>query len=314
MQLADLGEFGLIRRIERRVARTRPRRASVALGIGDDAALLRLRAGEVVAVSSDAMVEEVHFRRATERPSAVGRRAAVAALSDLAAMGARPLGLCVALQAPAATEVRWLDAWLGGLLATAQQYGAPLVGGNVARARQLSFTLTALGGVATRKALRRDAARPGDTVYVTGVLGRSALDLARVEAGGGWRRHIPQPRLEAGQRLARSRWVGACIDLSDGLISDLGHVLRASRVGATLDPDRVPRPRGFRRHCRALGRDPEALLFGGGEDYELLFTARVGAPGEAELGHRLGVPVSAIGQITRRRGVRGVRAQGFTHF
>ena len=309
--VGELGEFGLIGRIARRVGRPT---GSVQLGIGDDAALLRTRPGESVAVTTDAFVEEVHFRQATERPGHIGRRAAAATLSDLAAMGARSLGLCVSFQGPAATELRWLDAWLGGLLAVSRRCETPLVGGNVARAPQLSFTLTAMGAVASRRALRRDAARVGDRICVTGSLGRAALDLARAEAGLAQRRYLPEPRLAAGRALTRIRGMGACIDLSDGLEADLRHLLAASKVGADIDPQRVPRPRGFAASCRALGRNPDDLLFGGGEDYELLFTVRPAGPSLPSLRKRLGVAVTAIGTVTRGRGLRGIRGGGFAHF
>jgi thiamine-monophosphate kinase len=316
--LSDLGEFALIDRIERALRRARASGGpTVALGIGDDAALLRVRHGEEVAVTTDALVEAVHFRWEAEPAAAIGGRALAAALSDLAAMGARPLGVVVALAAPPDLALARIDGLVRGMAALARRCGAPLVGGNIARARDTMLALTAIGAVRRGRALRRDAARPGDRVLVTGALGGAALAVARAARAGRRRGPAPEPRLAAGRALAALPGAGACIDVSDGLLADLGHVLAASGVGATLDPARVPRPRGFARACAALGLDPERVVLGGGEDYELCFTVRPGAPGSAALARRFGLPVTEIGRIERRRGLRGVRdasAAGWTHF
>ena len=315
MKLRDIGEFGLIDRIERAVRRA-GRADAVVLGIGDDAALLRVRAGEDLAVSTDAFVEDVHFRFANEAPRAIGRRALAAALSDLAAMGARPIGVVAALAAPPALPVDTAEGIMRGLLDGARRWHAPLVGGNVTRAKQTSLTLTVLGAVRRGHALTRADARPGDRLFVTGTLGGAALAIAKAECGARVRL-APDPRLAAGQALARIRAVGACIDVSDGLVADLGHLLRASGVGADLDPARVPRPARFAAACARVGADPLRLTLAGGEDYELLFTLRSGAMAASSLRQRLGVAVTEIGTITRRRGLRGLSRgtlRGFTHF
>jgi thiamine-monophosphate kinase len=317
MRLRDVGEFGLIERVERAARRGGAARGpGVVVGLGDDAALLRTRAREDVAVSTDALVEGVHFRFRDEAPASIGRRAMAAALSDLAAMGARPLGVVVALAAPPALELARADGLVRGLLAAARRHGAPLVGGNVTRADRTSLVLTAVGAVARGRALRRDRARPGDRILVTGTLGEAALDVTRA-ARGGVRRHHAVPRLAAGRALASLRGIGACIDLSDGLVADLGHVLEASGVGAELDPDRVPTRPALARACARLGLDPLALALAGGEDYELLFTVRPAGPSAAALRRRLGLRVSEIGRITARLGLRGVPAlgrPGWRHF
>lgn len=321
-RISEVGEFALIARIERALRRARAASGpSVALGIGDDAALLRVRPGEQVAVSTDALVESVHFRWAHEPADAIGRRAMSAALSDLAAMGARPLGIVVALSVPPRLELARVDGLVRGLAAVARRCGAPLVGGNLTRGRDTTVALTAIGALRAGRALRRAAARPGDRVFVTGTLGGAALALARAERGRrrlpGRRGRGPEPRLDAGRALAALPGAGACIDVSDGLLADLGHVLEASRVGATIDPARVPAPRGFARECAALGLDPLRLALAGGEDYELCFTVRPGAPGARALARRLGVRVTEIGRIEGRRGLRGVPGHGlpgWTHF
>jgi thiamine-monophosphate kinase len=316
VKLRDAGEFAVIDRIERAVRRAGGAHTGVVLGIGDDAAVLRLRAGEDLVVSTDAAVEDVHFRFASEAPRSIGRRALAAALSDLAAMGARPLGVVAALAAPPSLSLACVDGITRGLVDGARRWNAPLVGGNLARARQTALTLTVLGAVRRGRALTRDRARVGDRIFVTGRLGGTALAVARAAAGAQLRA-APEPRLAAGIALARLRGVGACIDVSDGLVADLGHLLRASGVGAEIDPARVPRPAGFAAACGRLGLDPERLALAGGEDYELLFTLRRGAPAAGVVERRLGLPVAEIGRILRGRGVRapGTRTlQGFRHF
>jgi thiamine-monophosphate kinase len=296
MQLGDLGEFGLIERIERAARRLgKPR--GVVIGIGDDAAVLRPRAGEDVVLSTDAMVEGVHFRWATESARNVGRRALVANLSDLAAMGARPLGFTLALAAPARLPVRSVDAVLAGLLHEAAAHGCALVGGNVSAARETSITLAVQGAVARGRALTRRGAGPGHRIFVTGRLGGAALAVARAERGRGRMRWLPTPRLRAGRALARIPAVSACIDVSDGLEADLRQLLGKGGLAAEIDPAALPRPTRFAGACARLGLDPERLILTGGEDYELLFSVRGSAPTAARLARRLGVEVSEIGRV-----------------
>ncbi len=323
MRLRDVGEFGLVERIERAVAR-RPVDGGVVLGIGDDAAILRPRRGEDVVLTTDALVEDVHFRWQTTAPRTAGRRAVVASLSDLAAMGARPLGCVVSLVAPATLELGRVDGLVAGLVREAAAHGCPLVGGNLSRGRETSLAVTALGAVRRGRALTRDGARPGDRILVTGTLGAAALGVARAERSGAAARHVAVPRLEAGRVLARTPGVGGCIDVSDGLDADLTHLLAGARLEARIDESRLPLPRGFRAACARLELDPLALARSGGEDYELLFTLRPGGPSAARLGRRLGVEVSEIGDVAAAssRGVRrprqgrrrGVSPGGWRHF
>jgi len=312
--LADVGEFGVIERLRRRAYAGRRPPAGVVLGIGDDAAVLRTRAREDVVATTDALVEDVHFRWAEDPPAALGRRALVANLSDLAAMGARPLGFTLALQAPPDLPLARLDALARGLGAAAREHACPWVGGNVARARETSLVIQALGAVRRGRALRRGPVRARDRLLVTGVLGRMALARARAGVGGAPVRRIPEPRLGAGRALAASRWRVACVDLSDGLAADLPHLLEGSGCGADVDPAALPRPHGFGRACARLGRDPLELLAGGGEDYELLFALAPSAAPASEVGRRLGVPVSEIGRVSSRPGIRGLPRAGWRHF
>jgi thiamine-monophosphate kinase len=310
MRLRDLGEFGLIDRIQRLAAQVQGR--DVVLGIGDDAALLRPRRGEDLVVTTDAMVEGTHFRWEAETPRTLGRRALAANLSDLAAMGSRPMGFTFALAAPPSLEVRRVTGLVRGMLDLAESFDCPLVGGNVTRARHTSINITALGGVHPRRILTRSGARSGDRILVTGRLGLSALERAR-----GRVRTVPSPRVAEGRALARLASVSACIDVSDGLLADLGHLLQASGVGGEVEAPRVPTPRGFAAACRRIGQDPFRLALGGGEDYELLFTMRRSGPRAASLAQRLGVAVTEIGRVSGS-GLRVLdspgRPAGWRHF
>jgi len=304
MRLRDVGEFGVIEAIARAASRAGPPSPHVVLGIGDDAAALRLRSGEAVVVTTDAVVEDVHFTWRHQDARTVGRRALLVAVSDLSAMGARPVAAVVALAAPPALPVARARGLTRGLLDVARAAGCPLVGGNVTRARFTSLTVTALGAAPPARLLRRDAARPGDRLFVTGTLGGAALAVARARRRDARVRHLPTLRVRAGLALARMPGAGACIDVSDGLLADLGHVLAASGVGATLDPARLPRPRGFAAACAREGLDPEALALAGGEDYELLFSARGPGARAERLARRLGAPVREIGVVEDTPGLR----------
>lgn len=316
--LADLGESALIERITRR-AGSAPAR-DWPLGIGDDAAILRPAPGSDLVLAMDAQVEHVHFRWGRETPRTVGRRALVVNLSDLAAMGAAPVGCLLSLAAPSMLPVAVFDGLIDGLVEEAERHGCPLVGGNLSSARSSSLHVTVVGRVPIGRALRRGLARrsgkrparaslgPGDTLHVTGVLGAAALGRVRADQlGTRWTR-VAEPRLGAGQRLARSRATTACIDLSDGLATDLAHLLEGSGLGAEIDVDRVPVQPGFVRRCAALGVDPLELIARGGEDYELLFARRPGRRPETDraLSARLGVAVRCIGRVVERPGVRGL--------
>jgi thiamine-monophosphate kinase len=312
--LRDVGEFGLIERIARMARGSSLRAPGVVLGIGDDAALLRARADEDVVVTTDSLVQRVHFDFAAETPRVAGRRALAANLSDLAAMGARPLGFVVALSAPETTPLAHALGLARGMLDFAARFECPLAGGNVARGSEITLAITALGAVRRGRALLRSAARAGDRAFVTGTLGGAALARAR-----GRVTRAAEPRLAAGRALARLRGAGACIDLSDGLAGDLAHVCRASGVRARLDVSRVPLPRGFAAACARIGREPLDLALSGGEDYELLFTARGEAARAERLTRALGVAVTEIGRIEAGEpGVVGLPAglsrAGFEHF
>ena len=200
------------------------------------------------------------------------------------------------------------DGLVTGLIDEGRRFACPLVGGNLSSAENCSLTVTVVGRCARGGALRRRGVRSGDLLYVTGILGAAALARMRADRRGEPLRRIPRPRIEAGQALARLRGTRACIDLSDGLTSDLGQLLEGRSVGAEIDGHSLPTSRGFHRACGELNLDPLHVLAAGGEDYELLFALR---PRSAvldplELRERLGVRVSRIGRVVARAGIQGL--------
>ncbi len=303
------GEFELIERLLKRLGP--PRRAI--LGPGDDCAILRpTRARQLLTI--DSVVEGVHFRLDWGTPEELGARALTVNLSDIAAMGGVPTVAVVNLAVRAGLDAAFFERMYKGLGEAAAAAGVEVVGGNVTRARELAITIALLGEV-RGGAMRRDAARPGDTIYVTGTLGDAAAGLriltGSLRAGPRARRFLvnrflqPTARIEAGMRLARIVPAPAAIDVSDGLWQDLGHVLERSGTGAEIDAAAIPLSRAYRE---TLGNDP-ALALSGGDDYELLFCLRREIPASA-LTRRLGVPVSRIGRITRRGKAALINADG----
>ncbi len=273
--LAGLGEFALIDAVVERLGRA-GWTADVVLGPGDDAAVLAAPDRQVV-VTVDLLVEGVHFRTDWSTGSDVGRKAAAASLSDIAAMGARTTGLVVGLAAPPDLDVGWALAFADGLRDEAARASAAVVGGDLTRGPSLVVSVTALGDLGGRTAVRRSGARAGDVVAVCGRLGWAAAGLAVL--GRGFRspralveayRH-PQPDYTAGPRAAASG-ATALVDVSDGLIADLGHVSRASGVGIDLDPetfgaDTAEGP--LADAAAAMNTDPLAWVLGGGDDHAL---------------------------------------------
>lgn len=293
------GEFELIERICARLPLSR----RVILGPGDDAAIIAARSGRQL-VTIDSIVEGVHFNLAWGTPEQLGERALAINLSDIAAMGGAPSACVINLGIRPGLEVRFFERMYSGLAAAARRTGVDVVGGNVTKASELTITIT-LFGDAPRTPLRRDAARSGDRIYVTGTLGDAALGwriaAGKIPARGLVRKYLvdrylaPEPRLKAGSRLARIAPTPAAIDISDGLMQDLGHVLERSGAGAEIDARTIPVSSAY----RVLMGDDLALALGGGEDYELLFCMRPGRS-DRDLARMLGVRVTNIGAIIRK--------------
>jgi thiamine-monophosphate kinase len=289
-RLKTVNEPELIRKLRRRVAL--PRTAGLVLGIGDDCAIVRPRgASEDWLYTTDMLIEGTHFLRETHGAADVGWKALARGLSDIAAMGGEARFCLLSLAVADWVDARWLDGFYGGLLALAgraERAGVALIGGDLARTERVMCDIVVAGTVPRGKALRRDGARPGDVIYVSGALGGSALGLA-VGRGKAWVRHRrPQPRLALGRFLRARLGATAAMDLSDGLSLDLHRLCAASRLRAEISPPPVYR-----------GATLEQALHGG-EDYELLFTAppRVRVPAEFE-----GLALTRIGIM--RRGAAG---------
>ncbi|KAA3628876.1 MAG: thiamine-phosphate kinase [Proteobacteria bacterium] len=307
----SLGEFQLI---DRYFKRDYTKRDDVVLGIGDDAAVVRLPAGQELAVAIDTLVAGVHFPRDIA-PRDIGHKALAVNLSDLAAMGAEPAWATLALTLPEPDE-QWVHAFASGFFALADSTGVALIGGDTTRG-PMTISVQVAGHVPQGSALRRHGARPGDQVWVTGTLGDAALALAGLQGRAevavtdrstlGARLDRPIPRIAEG--CALRGLAHAAIDISDGLGADLGHLLDASGVGATIHATRLPLSAAMERHLGTSGN--WALPLGGGDDYELCFTAPESARGAIEARFaRLGTRCTAIGRIDERPGLRCIIADG----
>ncbi|GGG89028.1 thiamine-phosphate kinase [Edaphobacter dinghuensis] len=329
-------ELALIEQIRRDFGSAGSR--AVALGIGDDCAILRPPAGTEVLVTTDFTLEGRHFRRDLHSPESVGHRCLARGLSDLAAMGATPMTafLSLALPADLVTTAKgrgWIARFFRGLRSLAGRHDITLAGGDTAQspADAILADIVLLGTAPRGRALRRSGAKPGDALYVTGALGGAAAELSSMLAhnvnpakgskAGEHPQTFPEPRVGVGQALLRRKLATACIDISDGISTDLAHLCRSSGVTAELEQAAIP------LHPLASKLSPAAALSAalhGGEDYELLFAA----PASVRMPRQLsGVPITRIGQFRHRQATRplitllepdGSRAtlepQGWEHF
>jgi len=305
-----LSEFDLIKQYFQR-----PRPGRAALGIGDDCALLAPTPGMQTAISSDMLVEGRHFFAGADA-RALGHKCLAVNLSDLAAMGARPVGFTLALALPRA-DPDWLGEFSAGLFALADAFDCELIGGDTTRG-PLTVCITIFGELLPGHALRRDAARPGDDIWISGTLGDARLALAACRdefvlapaalADAAPRLHAPTPRVELGVALADTLLAHAAIDISDGLVGDLGHILTASGVGARLDVDALPAGAVLATREQALRRRFTAA---GGDDYELCFTAPASERGAIlALAASVATCVTRVGAIEAQPGLRLVDAAG----
>jgi len=310
------GELEIIAGIRRAARGKNP---AVRLGIGDDCAILRVPRGHELLVTTDFSLEGRHFRRDWHPARAVGHRTLARGLSDLAAMGAEPLAAFLSLAMPGKLAgSKWADEFLEGLLALAKSAGVTLAGGDTAEfAGGVVADIVLTGSAPAGMALRRSGARPGDSLYVTGALGGASVFLLDASRRRQTRRddpHLfPQPRIAVGKALRRI--ATACIDVSDGLSTDLSHLCAESRCGALIEASAVP------VHALAASlKDAMQLALHGGEDYELLFTARASTKVPKMIA---GVKITKIGTIVAGRSVKLVdgngkkttlKAEGWEHF
>lgn len=317
-----LGEGALIATIRERAGRHSD---LLQMGIGDDCAILRPKKGEDIVVTTDFSLEGVHFRRDWHTPESVGHRCLTRGLSDLAAMGARPVAAFLSLAVPrellaARRGKPWIERFFDGFMALADRYRVPLAGGDTARAAEcethtglVCFDIVLVGAVKRGGALLRSDAKPGDLIYVTGALGGAAAELTELERGSqrfaamtkaveGHPHFFPEPRVEVGRKLSAIRGVRAAIDVSDGLSTDLAHICEESGVGAEIDAEAIPVHRlAVEAERKGWVGSAVDLALHGGEDYELLFTASA----EVRVPLRIaGVEVHWIGRVVPKRSQR----------
>lgn len=303
MKVSELGEFGLIELLEKTIAsarRTSPAWKRLLVGIGDDAAAWKSD-GSVQLATTDTMVQDVHFNLASTNYTDLGWKALATNVSDIAAMGGQPEYALITLALPDDTEAEDMVALYQGMMEMCNRYGVALVGGDIVRAPQLVITITVLGSAAKGALLTRSAAKPGDKVAVTNYLGNSAGGLKMLQQGLKLddettamlkQAHLrPMPRVEEGKLLI-SQGVKAAIDISDGLVADLGHIGERSAVAAIINIEQLPIHPGLKA---AFPEEYPGLALSGGEDYELLFTA----PAEvmAKVKRAAACPITVIGEI-----------------
>ncbi|MGB5259752.1 MAG: thiamine-phosphate kinase [Gammaproteobacteria bacterium] len=316
-------EFDIIRR---HFVRTRSARDDVIAGIGDDAALLQVPPRQELVICTDTLVAGRHFPAGTH-PAAIGHKSLAVNLSDLAAMGADPAWATLALTVPGYDEA-WMDAFMRGFFQLADLYNIELIGGDTTRG-PLSVTVQAHGFVPHGQAVLRRGAQPGDRIYVTGTLGDAGLALYLVDAAGeALRRRLdfPAPRIVAGRALREQ--ASAAIDVSDGLLADLGHLLEIDGLGATLQIDALPRSREFLGRLKQAGVEADTLFYelplAAGDDYELCFTVTEDKAAALEAAIKsLDCDCTRIGMIDARPGIRCLRQDttayhpegaGYLHF
>lgn len=322
MRLKELGERRVISRIRHGFSERRP---GILIGIGDDAALVK--APRSLLLTTDILVEDEDFRRAVHPPRLLGRKALNVNLSDIAAMGGRPLHALVGMAMPGDLEESWLRKFMAGFRSAARETGVVLVGGDLSQSDKVMISVTVTGEA--KSPVTRSGARAGNGVFVSGTLGDAAQGFRLLEEGGlqgkgrGVRPLIrafldPAPRLELGALLARRHLASAMIDISDGLSVDLAHICEESGVGAEVEASRIPISPALRR----LSKDPLTLALHGGEDFELLFTVRPAKLAEVE---RLPSKfrLTMIGRVTAGKKIflvgsdkkkTPLRPGGFDHF
>lgn len=310
-QDVDNGELALLERIRRHAARSSGK--ELRLGIGDDCALIRIKPGEEIAITTDLSIAGRHFRLEWHPPEVVGHRTLARGLSDIAAMGARPVAAFLSLGLPRELTLKkgnrppWIDGFLDGFLALAAKHKTPLAGGDLAQSPLAAADIVLVGAVPRAKALLRSGARPGDLLYVTGALGGAAAGLDQLKKrnpktpsrdakasnpGDGLAQHLwPQPRIPQGLWLSRRGAATAAIDISDGLSTDLDHLCVESEVSAEVVAASLP---------VYPGASLEEALHGG-EDYELLFSATAGTRIPRRIAN---VPVTPIGRIVKARALQ----------
>jgi thiamine-monophosphate kinase len=316
MDLREIGEFGLIDRIRKWMAASD---SAVIQGIGDDVAVIEM-AGKTLLVTTDILIEGIHFDRSWIDPYRLGKKALIVNLSDIAAMGGNPKYFLISLGLPKDLSLSFISSFYRGLKEGARKFRVDLIGGDTSLSQKIVINICLLGGGRKKGLLFRRGARVGDDLLVSGTLGDAALGLKILQKKrfiGGPKglieKHLsPCPRIQLGQAIGKHHCATAMIDVSDGLLIDTKHLLEESGVGARIWEERIPLSRLYRQWIRIYSKDPYQIALCGGEDYELLFTA----PPEtrkkiSSLALSLGTPITRIGEILpQEEGLQIIREDG----
>lgn len=327
MYIETLGEFGFIRRIEKRFqTKVNAINDSIVLGIGDDAAVINPPRGKALLFSTDTLREDIHFRRDYSSSYDIGWKSVAVSISDIAAMGGTPRYLLLSLAIPNKTSVKYLDDLLKGVKAITERYSVSLIGGNISRSTGgITIDTTVIGEVTKKGLVKRSGASPGDLIYITGHVGASAMGLALLKTAtathcklppfrkgglGGFEkkeslfnRHLhPIPRVTEGLLIGTNRLATSMIDISDGLVSDISHICDKSGVGACIYSNLIPLPELphniIDKIKKGLAKSPLFYALYGGEDYELLFTVKQSNKEKLEnIFKREGIKITFIGEI-----------------
>ena len=314
--LREIGEFGLIGRIRKWMATSDP---VLIRGIGDDVAVVEV-GRKVLLVTTDILIENIHFKRAWIDPYRLGKKALAVNVSDIAAIGGTPEFFLISLGLPKNLPLPFITSFYRGLKEGAKRFNVDLIGGDTSVSREIIINICVLGNGRKGNLVFRNGARVGDDLFVSGTLGDAALGLRILQEKGFKERptglvekHLsPSPRIELGQAIANHHWATSMIDVSDGLLIDTNHLLEESNVGARIWEDRVPLSSLYRKWIGSFSKNPLQMALSGGEDYELLFTAppkirkRI-----SNLARSLKIPLTRIGEILpQERGFRMVGKDG----
>jgi thiamine-monophosphate kinase len=322
--IAHIGEFGLIRRIRNLIEKEGVKSPGVILGIGDDAASFFPREGYELLVTCDSVVEGRHYLPEHISPFDLGRRAMAVNISDIGAMGGRPLYGLISLGLKSDTELTYIEEMYRGFLAELKPFGACIIGGNLARSEKgLFIDVTLIGEVEMGKGVQRSTAKAGDAILVTGYPGESGAGLQLLSLSSSRpelkahpliKAHLsPTHKAREGAAVGHTGFATAMIDTSDGFLGDLGHVCEESGVGAVLFAEKFPVSENLKRAAEILGKEPLALFMGDSDDYELIITCAENhvAKIRSAIGSSFSGLVSEVGRITEReKGIRLVKADG----
>ncbi len=300
--LREIGEFGLIAIIRKRMGTLRP---EVIRSIGDDVAVVSI-GQKALLITTDILIEDIHFERSWTDPYRLGKKALAVNLSDIAAMGGTPKYFLISLGLPKTLPYAFVSLFYRGLKEMARRYQVDLVGGDTSLSQKIIINICLIGEGINRNLVFRNGAKVGDDLYVSGTLGDAALGLRILQdqsspqkPKGLIGRHLtPTPRIELGKALARKQIASAMIDVSDGLLSDTSHILEESKVGAEIWEERLPLSREYLRWINTYSKDPYQIALSGGEDYELLFTAPPKWKSNIlSLSRSLNIPITQVGKI-----------------